>query len=319
MPTFFGQSGVISALAGAAGQLKAAATEETAVGVAGGGGGIAGQRRYRCGGGRDGHDRDGQLLGDQALWSALDVQVTALVTGVVHGYDGAGRGAGAGGLDGVGVVGWGPLGAVVGGKVGAAVVGLMADSAVSGAVIALVDNVFTEFFGTEGVGHRVRGVRPASLPLRRFRKSGLRAAGGRGGVACQSRCPGRSESCCRGGGVAVPGDQPLWAAVDAQVTGLVTGLFADTTVQDAVQVQVAALVSGLLGGAVGCGSGCARSGPRWRVDGRFGGQFCGGGVDGHLGRGFLPGSGVVSAFSSAASQLALAVVTGRIWRRRWRR
>ena len=39
------------------------------------------------------------------------------------------------------------------------------------------------------------------------------------------------------------------------------------------QVQVAALVSGLWVGAVGCG-GRFESGPRWQVDGRFGGQCC---------------------------------------------
>ena len=182
--------------------------------------------------------------------------------GVVRRYDGAGRVQVQVAALVSGLLGGGPLGAAVGGRSGPRWRGLMADSAVSagGGVDGHPGRGFLP--GSGGGFGVLLGGQPVGVGGGDRGGSGGGVGGGEGGVGPTPRCRRRWRFRW-GGGVAVPGDQPLWAAVDACHGGLVTGLFADTTVQDAVQVQVAALVSGCwvgpLGAAVG-GIGAAVAG-----------------------------------------------------------
>ncbi|WP_289460376.1 hypothetical protein, partial [Klebsiella pneumoniae] len=90
----------------------------------------------------------GQLLGDAALWGAVDTELATLVTELLADGPVQEEVSGLVAAQVSAALGGGDLGAVVGAQVGDAVVALMQNDAVSAALSGLVATVSNDFFGS---------------------------------------------------------------------------------------------------------------------------------------------------------------------------
>ena len=252
----------------------------------------------------------GQLLNDTALWRAIDGQVTNLITELfgdqpvrdaVAAQVAAGVSAALGGGD---------LGDTVGAQVGDTVAALMANPVVSAALVGLVDTVTTDFFTTDGV---VSALAEAAGELATAAVAGdldtvrpLVQAQLRANAAIQ-------EGVQRAVGDAVTellSDATLWQAVDGQLSTLITELLADQPVQDAVGTWVANAVNerlglgpvSVVGDQVGAAVVALMANPV--VSAALVGL-----VD-TVATDFFNSPGVIPAVAEAASNIALAVLTG---------
>ena len=312
VPTFLNQQGVVSALASAAGQLATAALDgdmaevlpeviqglrsnpniSDAVGV------MAGTAVT-------------QLLGDSDLWEAVDGAITTLVTELLG--DSTVQEAVDTQLSSAvsELLGGGELGQVVGAQVAATIVGLMGNPVVSGALVALVDSVFGDFLGADGV-----------VPALSSAVSQLASAAVAGDLdtVLPEVLSGlkTNPNIVAAVGVAVGGavtqllsDMDLWQAVDEAASGLITQLLGDSAVQSALNDRISSTVSALLGGGalgqvVGAQVADAVVGLLANpvVSSAFVDLFDTVMTD------FFGYSGVVQAFSTAASSVALGVIGG---------
>lgn len=312
VPTFLNQQGVVSALANAAGQLATAAVD----------GDLATELPIVIAGLRSNPDIDDavgvmagsavtQLFGDSDLWEAVDGAISTLVTDVL-GDSTVQEAVNAEVSSKVSeLLGGGELGQVVGAQVAATVVGLMANPVVSGALVGLVDSVFGDFFGATGV---VPALSSAASQL-----ASAAVAGDLDTVLPEVLTALKTNAdIVAAVGVAVGGavtqllsDMDLWQAVDEAASGLITQLLGDSTVQSALNDRISSTVSAMLGGGalgqvVGAQVADAVVGLLANpvVSGAFVDLFDTVLTD------FFGYSGVVQAFSTAASSVALGVIGG---------
>jgi hypothetical protein len=209
-------------------------------------------------------------------------------------------------------LGGGPLGEAVGTQVGAAVIALVTNPTIGAGLSALVDTIFTDFFGATGVvpafataadnlvvavlgGQDVEAAIAAAL-------AGLQANGDIQAAVDLTVSAGVAE---------VLSNTAMWQAISGIVGSLVSGLLADATVDQALNTQIASTVSALLGGGA--------------LGETVGGQVAAAAmalitspaVTNALAEAVTSGisslvgaAGVISAISDAAGQFAVDVLTG---------
>ena len=192
-----------------------------------------------------------ELLNDTNLWGAVDAQVATLIGEALADQpleDAVGEAVAAQVAALLGGGDLGGLGAAVGAQVGDAVENLMRDPVVGDTLVELVNTVFGDFFGTNGV---VEALSSAAGDL------AMAAVAGNldeVGPAIQEKLrtnPAVDTGVQRAVGDAVTElltDATLWQAVDGEFSSLVTNVLADTAIQDAAYGVVAAQVSVLVGG-----------------------------------------------------------------------
>ncbi len=202
------------------------------------------------------------------------------------------------------------LGAVVGPQVGDAVVALVANPTVDDALTAFVNTALGAFIGSPGV---IPALADAAGTLATGQLSGTFAAALQQVQQAFRTNPAVANGVDVGLTAAVAGllsNKAVWAAVDSTLSSLVATLLGDDGVQTALAKEVAALVAGqvkgplgqLLGAQVGTvvvelvTNPVVQSGLQGVVD--------------TLVSDFWTTSGVVTAFSQAAGELAAATVTG---------
>ncbi|MCW1959483.1 MAG: hypothetical protein KIH64_013265 [Mycobacterium sp.] len=169
------------------------------------------------------------LLGDQAVQDALAAQVAAMVEAKIQG----------------------PLGPVVGEAVGAAVVSLVTNPAIQSGIGAVVDTLFTDFWGTPGV---VTAFSEAAGTL-----AMAALVGDLSTVAPEVRASLQANPDVQAGvdgsvtaAVAeLLGDTDLWTAVDTTLSALVSGLLHNPDIEDALYQTVSSTVALLVGGPLG--------------------------------------------------------------------
>jgi hypothetical protein len=251
-----------------------------------------------------------QFLSDKSLWSAVDTTLSAAVIQlttdpvVLNTLSTTVQSA-------VAALLGEPLGGVVGPQVGAAVAQLVSNPAVATGLVGVVETLFSKFFGEPGVVGAFSGA-ASQWALVLLTTGSLSAAAKAGQQELKA-----SPAVDAGVGVAVTGavakflgDKNLWVAVDQTVSSLAATVLGDVEVQEALGKQVASAVAGQVKGPLG--------------------QFLGAqlgtvvvelvtnpvvqsgllGVVNTLVSDFWTTSGVVTAFSQAAGELAAAALTG---------
>lgn len=315
---FIAAPGVITALSGAAGQIATAALEGTLDSVLPAVGAAL----------RANPDVDAAVqasvgaavtgfLGNADLWSAVDAGISSLATQLIT--DPVVRQALNDRLaDEVStLLGGGDLGSVVGGQVAATVVDLLANPAFGGALLGLVDTVFTDLFVPNLIGNPVPaafGEAAGDLALAALTLSGADFDAARAAIVQGLRSNPAVDAGVQAAVVDAVAqflnDTAAWTAVDASAASLVGELLGDPEVQQALADRVANVVNSQLG-----------LGPI-AVVGEQVGQFAVGlltnpAVSGalvdvvdNLFTDFFGVIGVVDAMSEAAGDVALAVLTG---------
>lgn len=310
---FFSSYGVVSALAGAAGQLATADLNGTLSSVKPV---VEAELRaspaIQAGVGTAVGDAVTAVLGDQAVWSLVDAAAASVVTSLL-GDPTIQDALNARVADEVStLLGGGQLGQVVGAQVGDAVVGLLANPLISGPLLDLVDSTFTDFFGAPGV---VAAFANAADELAITVVSGGDLAQAEKAATAELRANPDVQA---GAGIAVGdgvtallSDHSVWSLVDSTAASLVTSLLGDTVVQDALNARVAAEVSTLLGGGAVAQTVGAQVGAS--VVGLLANPVVSNALVGlvdSVAADFFGAPGVVSAFSNAADYLTVAVVSG---------
>jgi hypothetical protein len=313
VPLFFSQQGVTSALASAAGQLGTAAVDgDLATVLPTVLASLEANSDIQAAVGVVVSDTVTQVLGDTAIWQAIDGIITNLISGLLNDTTvqtalntqvAATVSAALGG---------GAFGDTVGAHVADAVVALVTNPAVDAGLSALVDTVFRDFFGATGVVPAF-STAASSLVLAIMGGEDPNTA-----VMQALATLATNTDVVAAVGIAVGGavtqllsDTAIWQAIDGIITNLISGLLNDTTVQTALNTQVAATVSAALGGgAFGDTVGA-------HVANAVVALVTNPAVDAGLSalvdtvfRDFFGATGVVPAFSTAASNLALAVLGG---------
>ncbi|MFN8090534.1 MAG: hypothetical protein U0R81_16490, partial [Mycobacterium sp.] len=291
---------VEDALAAALGALKANADVVAAVGVAVGGAVT-------------------QLLSDTALWEAIDGSVSGLITELLG--DSTVQAALNERIAAVvsALLGGGALGDVVGAQVADTVVGLFVNPVVSGALVDLVDSLFGDFFGAQGV---IAAVSTAASDI------ALAMIGGQSfdeALAAALGALKANADVVAAVGIAVGGavtqllsDTALWQAVDGAVAGLITQLLGDTTVQTALSNTISSLVSSALGGGeLGDVVGAQVAN---MVVGLLTNPVVSGAIVSlvdSLSSDFFGAQGVVAAVATAASDVVLGMIGGESFEEAW--
>ena len=232
----------------------------------------------------------GAVLAEPAVQAAVNEQVSTAISTALNGT---------------------AFGVAVGAQVAAAVVDLMKNPDISAGLVGVVDTVFKDFFGTDGV---VTAFADAAGQL-----ASAAVAGTFGPVFQQVQAELRANTAVQAGVNLAVGDavkalltDDKWlAALDTKLASLVSGLLGDPDVQAGLNDIIAKDVSSLFGGgalgeAVGAQVGTAvievLSNPIVK-------DALEGLVDTELGD-FFRADGVVAAFAAAADTFALDVVTG---------
>lgn len=232
----------------------------------------------------------GAVLAEPAVQAAVNEQVSAAISTALNGT---------------------AFGVAVGAQVAAAVVDLMKNPDISAGLVGVVDTVFKDFFGTDGV---VTAFADAAGQL-----ASAAVAGTFGPIFQQVQAELRANTAVQTGVNLAVGDavtalltDDRWlAALDTKLASLVSGLLGDPDVQAGLNDIIAKDVSNLFGGgalgeAVGAQVGTAvieiLSNPIVK-------DALEGLVDTELGD-FFRADGVVAAFAAAADTFALDVVTG---------
>lgn len=257
------------------------------------------------------------VLGNADVWSAVDTGISSLATQLITDpvvrqvlndriADEVST-----------LLGGGDLGSVVGGQVAATVVDLLANPAFGGALLELVDTVFSDLFVPNLIGNPVPaafGEAAGDLALAALTLTGADFDAARAAIVQGLR---NNPAVDAGVQTAVVdavaqflNDTAAWTAVDAASASLLGELLGDSEVQQALGDRVANVVNSQLG-----------LGPM-AVVGEQVGQFVVGllinpAVSGalvdvvdNLFTGFFGVTGVVDALSGAAGDVALAVLTG---------
>ena len=312
---FISTPGVITALSGAAGELATAALEGTLDSVLPA---VAAALRANP-------DIDGavqasvvaamaQFLGDTDVWSAVDTGISSLVGALLGDTTVQQAVADRVASEVNSFLGFGPI-SVVGDYVGAAVVGLLTNPVLSGALVDLVDTVFSDFFSGAGVVDALAGA-AGDVALGVFTGEPLAAALATAGKALQTN-PAIDAAVQASVGAAVTAflaNADVWSAVDTGISSLATQLITDPVVRQALNDRVAEEVSALLGGGdlgTVVGDQVAATVVDLLTNPAFGGALLEL-VDTVFSDLFVPnliGNPVPAAFGEAAGDLALAALT----------
>lgn len=249
---FISAPGVISALAGAAGQLATAAVQETLPTVAPAVGAAL----------RANPDVDAaiqgsvvtavqQFLGNTEVWSLVDDSITGLVatviadppvqqalnTGVTNAVSNLLHG--------------GELGQVVGAQVAATVLQLVNDPTVGTALLAVFDTVFTDLFGAPGVIDAFAGaagdlaLAALTLPSADFTDA---VKGIVAGLRVNPAVDAGVQTSVTDAVAQFLNDTAVWTVVDGAVASLLGEVLADTAVQQALSTRLTNEISTALGG-----------------------------------------------------------------------
>ncbi len=249
-----------------------------------------------------------ELLGDGQLWAAVDTTLSTLVTELLGDAPVqevlAAQIAAA-----VAAKVPAPLGPIVGAKVGAAVVSLLTNPVVQAGLLGVVDTLVGDFWGSAGV---VSAFSQAAGTLAYGALTGdPDATPEKVAAALQANADVQAGVQTAFGDAVgeLLRDTGLWAAVDTTLSSLVAGVIDDPVVQEALYQTVSSTVQNFLGGDLG-----AVVGPQvgTAVLALVTNPVVGGalrGVVDTLAADFFGAAGVVDAFSAAASQWALVLLT----------
>ena len=253
------------------------------------------------------------FLGDAGVLSAVDAALSLLVGEVIADtavQDAVGDRV-AGEVN--SLLGFGPI-SVVGDDVGDAVVALLSDPVVSGALVELVDTVFSDFFGASGVADAF-GAAAGDVALAVLTGESLSAAT-QDALSALDADPDVDAAVQASVGDAVTqflGDTDVWLAVDAGVNALLTRLITDPVARSALSDRVADAVSIQLGGGdLGevVGAQVAATVLGLLTDPVVGGALLE--LVDTVFSDFISSQGVISALSDAAGELATAAVQGNL-------
>lgn len=207
--------------------------------------------------------------------------------------------------------GGGALGQAVGAQVGAAVAGLLSQQAVQNALAGLVDTELGDFFRSDGVVDAFV-VAADTFALETLTGNGANAAAdARKSLQASTAIQGAVGTIVTKSVAELLGDSALWSAFDASAARLVGGLLADPSVQSSVSDRVYLAVWTALNGttlAVAVADQVSTAVVDLMKNPNISAGLVGV-VDTVLGD-FFRTDGVVTAFSTAAGQLASASVAG---------
>ncbi len=249
------------------------------------------------------------LLTDPALWSAVDQTLSAAVVQLTSNPVVLAAVGDAVSLDVQNALGE-PLGSVVGPQIGDAVVSLISNPTVQGGLHDVVDTLFSDFITTDGVVSALAGAASQYalvVVTGGDRKEAQQAA--RDELKASPAIQTGVDNSVTAAVAQLLGDRPFWAVVDSTVTELVGTLLGDTAVQtaihDKIQNTVALKFVGPLGFFLGGQLGDVVVSLLTNPDIQYGLL----GVFDTLTTDFWGSPGVVTAFSQAAGEVALAALT----------
>ncbi len=246
---FIGGTGVITALSDAAGQLATAAVEgnlstvEPAVVAA-----LRANADIKAALQSSVGAAVTQFLGGSGIGPVVDAGIASLVTDLLADPTVPPALADRVASEVNSFLGFGPI-SVVGTDVGAAVVALLTTPVISGALVDVVDTVFTDFFSADGVVEAFAGA-ASNIALAVLTGDPIDAALKAAGAALRVN-PDVDAGVQVSVGAAVAqflGNAEVWSTVDAGITALATQLITDPVVAQAINDRVADEVSTLLGG-----------------------------------------------------------------------